>query len=430
MANAPKKKSSFWGVVIVGLLVLTVIFCWPEEEQSPVANTNPVTTTTTDGGGYTPVWTTTGRAENSMTTTTTRVTQKVPVTTQRTTRTTRATQADRLPGLSAEYDRHLLLGCRNYGACRTMTGKVVLTMVMVDDDGASWTEAALAAYKKEQEETTAKLLADARRYGVQLDISIRYIRCKTTGTVSMTTYNEWSERAIKAAGLGDSSTLIPRLKQQYGAKEAPVLFCVNYEGRSFAIEWNQGDYFEYAVLYSAHADYRHELCHLFGAVDLYAPASIEKAAQKHMPHSIMISSEYGVDSLTAYLMGWTDTVAPDAMALLKETVGITKEQADKENSMQTYTGYVTNQRIGAGYYTGYLKEGVIDGQGKMVWDNGDVYEGGWSYATYHGQGTLVWASGGKYTGDFYKGAMHGYGTFVSASGDVFTGRWENGEYKG
>ncbi|MBQ8684476.1 MAG: hypothetical protein IJ518_08190 [Clostridia bacterium] len=469
MSKSAKKKSPVWGIVIAVVLLLTVVFCWPEgEEPSPLPGTEGTSGTEQQ---------TTETAINGVGTTMTTKDTFVKTTKKATTTTKRVpTTASDLPGLAATYNSHPMLQCRKMGACSTLTGKVMLTMVMVDDDNGAWTEAALADYKQAQNKATDRLLADAKRYGVQLDISIRYIRCKTTGSVNMTTYNEWSARALKAAGLGDSSTLIPRLKKQYGVKEAPVMFCVNYTGRAFSIEWNQPEYFEYAVFYSTDADYRHELCHLFGATDLYSPAVVKQAAEKHIPKSVMISSEYGVDSLTAYLMGWTDSAASDMQAFLSETAWLTKEYLDEEGKKEIYTGYVTNRRVGSGVYTGNLVEGgiqgkgkmvwdngdvyegdwvggvyhghgtitwasgstytgqfdngVVNGKGKMVWNNGDVYEGDWVNAAYHGQGTLVWASGAKYTGDWRKGTMHGYGTYVSAEGDVFTGRWENGEYKG
>ena len=180
-------------------------------------------------------------------------------------------EVDRLPNLPESYDGHLLLKSKGYGACDTLTGNVMITMIMVEDDNSVWTADALENYKQKLEIATQKLMQDAGSFGADLNVIVRYESCRITGTVSMSDCQDWVNAALLAANLPTQNEVSPYLEQRYGVKEAPVFFCANYAGRSFAIEWDQGDYFEYGVLFSEAADYRHELNHLFGAIDFYFP---------------------------------------------------------------------------------------------------------------------------------------------------------------
>ena len=62
----------------------------------------------------------------------------------------------------------------------------------------------------------------------------------------------------------------------------------------------------------------HELMHQFGAMDYYTPAFVEEAAKKYLPHSIMNDGSE-IDALTRYVIGWDDTLTPEAIAFLKAT---------------------------------------------------------------------------------------------------------------
>lgn len=96
---------------------------------------------------------------------------------------------------------------------------------------------------------------------------------------------------------------------------------------------------------------------------------------------------------------------------------------------KNFTGYGSD-RYGEGTYTGYYVNGVPNGQGKMVWDNGDIYDGEWDQGQYNGNGTYIWKNGSSYSGDWKNGEMHGYGTYTDADGNEKTGEWENDKFIG
>ena len=109
-----------------------------------------------------------------------------------------------------------------------------------------------------------------------------------------------------------------------------------------------------------------------------------------------------------------------------------------------------------GTYTGSVTDGKPDGQGKMEYTNGQVYEGEWKDGVRSGQGRCTWPDGGYYDGewandkwngqgtnymggskdvDYYVGGFadgkrNGHGIFTWASGDSIETEWVNGVING
>lgn len=325
-------------------------------------------------------------------------------------------------------NQHAFFDTKEQGSCKSLTGRVMLTVVLVDEPNSSWTPSDIAELQKKQEVATAKLLEDAKQYGAQLEVKMNYTRCSVNSCVEISKSEEWAKEALEAAWITGGENVIPKMKALYQVKETPFLFAVNREGRSFAVA-NRN--IEYAVLYKGHGDYRHELYHLFGAVDYYYPAKIKQAAQKYFPNSIMMVSENAVtDSLTAYLIGWTQTPSHDAERFLDETKWATRQYINEEIREETKTGKGTI-RWGDGTYTGDLVAGVPYGKGRIVWDDGNTYEGDWVNGKGHGHGKMMWnTNGSSYVGEWKKWKMHGYGVYYYANGRECVGYWEEHHYIG
>jgi hypothetical protein len=68
--------------------------------------------------------------------------------------------------------------------------------------------------------------------------------------------------------------------------------------------------------------------------------------------------------------------------------------------------------------------------GKIVYSNGDVYEGQFKYGQCHGHGKLERPDGFVYQGQFKRGKYHGQGKFVDAYGDVHEGYFKHGKMHG
>eukprot|EP01126_Amoeba_proteus_P065871 TRINITY_DN9440_c0_g1_i1.p1 TRINITY_DN9440_c0_g1~~TRINITY_DN9440_c0_g1_i1.p1 ORF type:complete len:217 (-),score=52.42 TRINITY_DN9440_c0_g1_i1:74-724(-) len=67
--------------------------------------------------------------------------------------------------------------------------------------------------------------------------------------------------------------------------------------------------------------------------------------------------------------------------------------------------------------------GNQEGHGKFIWDNGDIYEGGYKNDLRDGIGTFTWYNNNVYTGEWKEGRRTGVGRFTWSNGDVHEGKW-------
>ena len=81
-------------------------------------------------------------------------------------------------------------------------------------------------------------------------------------------------------------------------------------------------------------------------------------------------------------------------------------------------------------YSGMLKDGAMNGRGKLTCRDGWEYVGDWRDGLMHGSGTLKFPDGSFYEGNWENGRMHGEGTLVYPDGWQFVGQWANGKILG
>ena len=82
------------------------------------------------------------------------------------------------------------------------------------------------------------------------------------------------------------------------------------------------------------------------------------------------------------------------------------------------------------HYIGEFQNEKENGQGTLVWNDGEKYVGEWKDGNRTGQGSLIFNSGAKYTGDFIKGKRTGKGTMNYSDGGKYTGDFLNGKRHG
>ncbi len=73
------------------------------------------------------------------------------------------------------------------------------------------------------------------------------------------------------------------------------------------------------------------------------------------------------------------------------------------------TGAQTITLEGGLKYVGKLVNGMPNGQGKMIWPNGDIYEGLFRNGKRHGLGKRINMDGSEYTGEYFEDKPHGQG---------------------
>jgi len=75
----------------------------------------------------------------------------------------------------------------------------------------------------------------------------------------------------------------------------------------------------------------------------------------------------------------------------------------------------------------------VNGQmtdGKMIYQDGSTYEGGWADGMRHGRGKCVFTDESIYEGEFREGEFHGHGKMTWSDGGWYEGEWWNGEMHG
>ena len=69
---------------------------------------------------------------------------------------------------------------------------------------------------------------------------------------------------------------------------------------------------------------------------------------------------------------------------------------------------------------------TYSGRGKVVWENGDSYEGSLVKGQRQGEGQFVWASGQRYSGEWEQDQARGLGLMQFTNGNRYQGRVEDG----
>ena len=81
-------------------------------------------------------------------------------------------------------------------------------------------------------------------------------------------------------------------------------------------------------------------------------------------------------------------------------------------------------------YEGEFNEGLKQGEGTYVWENGDRYTGHFSADRPDGKGRYQFGNGDTYEGEVQSGVIVGRGTYTTKGGDVFEGSLANGKPNG
>lgn len=229
--------------------------------------------------------------------------------------------------------------------------------------------------------------------------------------------------------------------EEYGADTGIILFCFNKSGRSYAEAAAEEGAPEYAVIYEHDVStYMHEMLHLFGTMDYYYPEEVKTVAEKYFSGTIMATgTKPVVDSLSAFVVGWTDEVSDEGLAFLEETAFYSLEDAEDAGEEETVTGNVKDRPIRGivdgevreiGLYTGEMVDGAANGKGEIKYHNGDYCEGEFDYGVLNGDGTYIWANGDRKSGTWVNGELEGSGTYVQADGQSYEGEFVGGIYHG
>ena len=338
-----------------------------------------------------------------------------------------------LPSVPESLQNNVFLQGRGQGACDSLTGDVTMLVIFVDDPEAAWTQEQIAQEKQKIAQTVERIQHDAATYNAQLNLTVEYLTATADIPLADEAWRDWTASVLQSLPVVETGTgMAYEFENYYQADAVPVVFCTSRGGRSFANQ-HLGNplFYEGTLLYENTDALYHEVCHLFGAEDYYYPKEVKNLAQLYMPDSIMLSSSYAtLDNLTAYLIGWTDTLNSESLQFLRETAHLTQEYMNEQHELETYTGYVEDFEHTFGVYTGHLVDGVPHGQGILIHESGARYEGTFHHGQLYGQGIFVGSNGDRYEGEFVNGMRHGQGIFTWAEGSYYEGAFHNGVFHG
>ncbi len=363
-----------------------------------------------------------------------------------------------------ELEGSYFLYSKNRGKCKALVGEVHILAVLIDDTESTWDSESAENMSGVISEAMNILESSAEEYSAELKLDGSYVRISSEVPLAWDKDSEWRDDAIKAAGYESMEKAGKLIEEEYGADESIILFCFNKSGRSYAEATAEENEIEYAVIYEHDVEtYMHEMLHLFGTMDYYYPDEVKDIAEKYFSGTIMATgTKPVVDSLSAFVIGWTDEVSEDGLDFLRETAFYSLEDAEDAGENETVTGKVKDRPIRGmvdgevceiGLYTGDMVDGAAVGKGEIKYHNGDYCNGEFNYGVLHGEGTYIWANGDKrsgtwvngelegngtdikangdsYTGDFVGGIYHGSGKYADAKGNVYEGQWVNGKYHG
>lgn len=89
--------------------------------------------------------------------------------------------------------------------------------------------------------------------------------------------------------------------------------------------------------------------------------------------------------------------------------------------------------VGNDRFVGEHKNNVPHGYGTMYFSAADSrksYEGHWNNGAFEGEGTMVWRNGERYVGEWYMGCRHGFGIHYYNNGARYEGYWLNDKRDG
>ncbi|XDD48115.1 MORN repeat-containing protein [Leptospira sp. WS39.C2] len=79
---------------------------------------------------------------------------------------------------------------------------------------------------------------------------------------------------------------------------------------------------------------------------------------------------------------------------------------------------------------GCIEGNCVNGVGKYVYENGDIYTGSFKNDLRDGSGSFVYADGEKFNGTYAEDKKQGPGEYNFKNGDKYVGEFQNGQING
>ncbi len=234
--------------------------------------------------------------------------------------------------IQQKYANHYIFNSRNKGSNKYLVGNVLVVALFINDEKSKFLQGWEEYVEKNIHKALRSLYKGARREYVNLNFQLATDSVTLPYACTRHNGSDWRKDALKPYGYTDTNQLREYYKKTYSVDEVAMLFVFHRDFTAFAgaASFANINRDEYAVIASSDkkGTIIHELLHLFGAVDLYLPQITETAAERYLPDSIMNGGNT-IDSLSKYLVGWTNYISDNAVLFLEATKDITEDYYKK-----------------------------------------------------------------------------------------------------
>ncbi len=233
---------------------------------------------------------------------------------------------------------NFFLGGRGAGASKKFVGDVNILTVFLKRELSDWSENTKTKYYAAVNKAADFLMSEAAKYGAYLNIHCFHLETAVPKDANPKAGYALVKNYFHRESINEIQTYY---EKSMGVDEVPIILAFNGPGRSFAYKENSNDMYtaqELSVIFFENNDnieskkisIAHELLHQFGAIDYYFPKELKTIAEKYIGNSIMGVGQPWVDDLTAYLIGWKDTISANSYWFLKETMWMDEKRMEEE----------------------------------------------------------------------------------------------------
>lgn len=232
--------------------------------------------------------------------------------------------------IQSKYKDHVFLRYKNKGVAQALKGKVDVIVFFVNDKEGKWTPFSIEQAMKRYDSAMRILNAHAVCRGVDLNLSCVFKELTLSMVCSRNNSSEWQKAIAGLYNKKKMSDYQNYYKKKHACDEAVVMFSFCKDFRCFASHSEKKSTYndEYSAIdYDAKEDdIIHELLHQFGAVDFYYPVQVKNLLLLLNYKSVMCENSFlYIDSLTSYIIGWTDCITEKAAKVLENTKHFTPE---------------------------------------------------------------------------------------------------------
>lgn len=226
-------------------------------------------------------------------------------------------------------DSYSLTG-RMSGASRALSGNLLLLTCFMRRGKNDFKESTVNNYYSAAYEAANFLMEEAANRGVELSIKCMHFDVEIPKDANP---NDAFKLVRDFFHRNTMQEVQQYYEERFNVDEAPIILAFDDSQRSFAYRQHAGGRAvdEVSVVFRERKQFSwfsiaHELLHQFGATDLYFPDALAELADHYLGNSIMHRDVRCIDDLTAYLIGWKDTISANTYYFLKDTMWYTEEE--------------------------------------------------------------------------------------------------------